>query len=58
MSDNKREVNAGNGLRVTESDDMGIFLHFENKAGKQSGMKIDVNNFLYQWALELLDEAD
>ena len=39
-----QNMDLGNGLRLTCSDEDGIFLHFESKSGKQSGMRLDVDN--------------
>lgn len=47
----------GNGLRLTCSDEDGIFLHFTSKSGKQSGLRLDADENMdcgKTWALELL----
>ena len=54
MSKSKKEIDLGSGLRLTESDDMGIFLHYKNISGKESGERIDKNSRGYDWAVELL----
>jgi hypothetical protein len=54
MSKPKREIDLGSGLRLTESNDMGIFLHYKSISGKESGERIDKNSKAYAWVVELL----
>ena len=56
MTGQTKEIHLGNGLRLTESSDMGIFLHYKTKSGKSSGEKI--SNVGYDWAVELLSNDE
>ena len=52
-----KQFNLGNGLRLTQSDDMGIFLHFKTQDGKESGLTLDRHDGLNPgkvWAEEIL----
>lgn len=52
-----KQVKLGNGVRITESKDMGIFLHFESLSGHSEGWSLGNTNktFGHRWASELLD---
>jgi hypothetical protein len=54
----KRELKISHGLNITESDDMGVFLHFEKKDGSRCGISLNELNTAKEWAQELLDESD
>lgn len=58
MSTELKEINLGNGLRLTESDDMGIFLHYKSVSGQESGECINKNSRGYAWATELLNKLE
>jgi len=49
------------GLRLTQSDDMGIFLHFATKDGQEKGgICLDRNPKIApgkEWALEILESV-
>ena len=51
-----KEFIVGNGVRITESDDMGIFIHFESLSGNQTGQFLGNTNDTagHLWASELL----
>lgn len=51
-----KELKLGNGVRITESDDMGIFIHFESKTGNQTGQFLGNTDDTpgHRWAVELL----
>ena len=49
-----RGVILGCGLRLTQSSDMGIFLHYKSDSGKESGEAIKAGHAGYVWATELL----
>lgn len=55
-----KKIDLGNGLRLTQSDDMGIFLHFRSKSGNESGMKLSTGDSVQpglNWASEILSEV-
>lgn len=56
LNDETKEIDLGNGLRLTESYDMGIFLHFESASGHQSGVFMGNTDDCpgHKWATELL----
>lgn len=54
-----KEKKIGHGLRITKSDDMGIFIHYESKTGHQSGMFLGNTDDTpgHRWAAELLEKV-
>lgn len=55
---NRKEIDLGGGLRLTESEDMGIFLHFKTKEGNCTGQSLSIGTAGYRWAVELLEDVD
>lgn len=53
-----KEVIIGNGVRITESDDMGIFIHYKSISGKVFGVSLGSTKDTpgHTWAKELLDK--
>ena len=56
-----KQIDLGNGLRLTQSDpkDMGIFLHFKApKSGFQCGIRLDGHDMDNgsTWAKEMLED--
>jgi hypothetical protein len=51
-----KELTIGKGVRITESDDMGIFIHFESRSGNKTGQFLGNTNHTpgHRWAEELL----
>lgn len=51
-----QNIDLGNGLRITISQDMGMFIHFESKSGHESGMFLGNTHETpgHVWASELL----
>jgi hypothetical protein len=51
-----KEFIVGEGVRITESDDMGIFIHFESISGNQTGQFLGNTSDTpgHKWASELL----
>ena len=51
-----KEIKLGHGLRLTESEDMGIFIHYESMSGHESGMFLGNTDETpgHKWAAELL----
>jgi len=52
-----KQIKISNGLRLTQSDDMGIFLHFSTSDGRASGINLSPDseiNHPYVWAVEQL----
>lgn len=60
MNDEPKEIDLGNGLRLTESYDMGMFLHFESLSGHQCGVFLGntEDTMGHKWAAELLATVD
>ncbi len=60
IDDKTKEIDLGNGLRLTESYDMGIFIQYESKSGNQSGMFMGNTDDTpgHKWATELLAEIE
>lgn len=58
INDKTKEIDLGNGLRLTESHDMGIFLHFKSESGNQKGKAITPASIGYTWATELLAKLE
>ena len=54
-----KEIDLGNGLRLTESKDMGIFIHYKSKKGHSSGqfMGNTDDTMGHRWAVELLADV-
>lgn len=54
-----KSIDLGNGLRLTESDDMGIFIHYESKSGNHTGMFMGNTDDTpgHRWATELLADV-
>jgi len=54
-----KKLELGNGLKLTESDDMGVFLHFKTKDGNSSGMSLEQGPICVglRWAQELLEDV-
>jgi len=52
-----KEFIVGNGVRITESEDMGIFIHFESLSGNQTGQFLGNTDDTpgHKWAVELLE---
>jgi hypothetical protein len=51
-----KQVVVGSGVRITESDDMGIFIHFESISGNSTGCFLGNTDDTpgHKWAVELL----
>ena len=60
MHDKTKEIDLGNGLRLTESYDMGIFIHYESLSGNKTGMFMGNTNETpgHKWASELLEKEE
>lgn len=60
INDGRKEIILGHGLRLTESYDMGMFLHFKSKSGNHTGMFLGntEDTIGHKWAAELLSEVD
>jgi hypothetical protein len=60
IDDKPKEINLGNGLRLTESYDMGIFIHYKSKSGNRTGMFMGNTDDTpgHKWAAELLEAVD
>ena len=52
-----KDIKLGNGLRLTESNDMGIFIHYKSESGSDSGSAINSSDIGYLWATELLSKV-
>jgi hypothetical protein len=54
-----KQIDLGNGLRLTESDDMGIFIHYKSKSGHDCGqfMGNTDDTMGHRWATELLADV-
>lgn len=53
-----KTLELGHGLKLTESEDMGIFLHFKTNGGLSSGMSLDQGLRVgLRWAKELLQDV-
>ena len=54
-----KQIKLDNGLRLTQSNDMGIFLHFTTRNGEhKGGICLDGNPKMApgkKWALEILE---
>ena len=55
-----KEFIVGNGVRITESQDMGIFIHFLSKSGNSSGYFLGNTSDTpgHLWASEILESVD
>ena len=53
-----KEFIVGNGVRLTESEDMGIFMQFESISGKKSGWCLEEGKPGHEWAKEILKDVD
>lgn len=55
-----KRIDIGKGVYITDSEDMGMFIHFESLAGHQSGVFLgnDESNPGFQWAKELFEESE
>lgn len=53
-----KEFIVGNGVRITESDDMGIFIHFESISGNHTGQFLGNTDDTpgHKWAVDLLED--
>ena len=51
-----KEIKIGKGIRLTESDDMGIFIHYKSISGNETGMFLGNTDDTpgHKWAEELL----
>ncbi|MEE8299475.1 MAG: hypothetical protein V3R67_08875 [Thermodesulfobacteriota bacterium] len=54
-----KERKLSHGLRLTESEDMGIFMHYESKSGNHSGMFMGNTDDMpgHRWAREILEDV-
>ena len=52
-----KEVKLSHGVKITESEDMGIFIHYKSISGNDTGMFLgnDEDTPGHLWARELLD---
>ena len=52
-----KEFLVGNGVKITESEDMGIFIHFMSKSGNSSGYFLGNTKETpgHLWASEILE---
>ena len=57
-NDKIKEIDLGNGLRITKSSDMGVFMHFKSAEGFESGKSIKSGSLEYSWAVGLLNKLD
>jgi hypothetical protein len=55
-----KEIKLGNGLRLTESEDMGMFMHYESKSGNHTGIFMGNTDDTpgHKWAAELLEGVE
>lgn len=55
-----KTLDLGNGLKLTQSKDMGIFLHFRTKDEKSDGgvsMEFERGRAGFEWAVEMLESV-
>jgi len=53
-----KEFIVGHGVRITESEDMGIFIHFESLSGNHTGKSLESCEAGHKWASEIFDEVE
>ncbi len=55
-----KQLDLGNGLRITESEDMGIFIHYKSKSGHECGQSMGNTDDTmgHRWAVELLEDGE
>lgn len=52
-----KTLKLGNGLKITESEDMGVVLHFKTREGTSGGIFLDPEFAGYGWAQEMLADV-